>query len=148
MAGTCHGFGTTYFGGNRDPGPFDLDAKKNDVWEAQLGHVRRVFLPIQWWKLQPHDELLACAVPCGKEGKGLAAHAPGAVVLAVERQYVLYAESFHRSHAKLDPPSGLFSACSSTHFQAEGFRRGFWQKYSSSPARRADQVVLLTAASK
>ena len=27
------GFGTTYFGGHRDPGPFDLDAKKNDVWE-------------------------------------------------------------------------------------------------------------------
>ena len=39
------GFGTTYFGGNRDPGPFDLDARKNDVWEAQLGHLRRVFLP-------------------------------------------------------------------------------------------------------
>ena len=38
MAGSYFvtGFGTTYFGGNRDPGPFDLEAPKNDVWSRRF----------------------------------------------------------------------------------------------------------------
>jgi hypothetical protein len=88
------GFGTTYFGGNRDPGPFDLDARKNDVWEAQLGHLRRVFLPLPWWKLEPHDELLSCETPRGKEGKEFDQTAPPAATywcLAESgKQYVVY----------------------------------------------------------
>jgi hypothetical protein len=88
------GFGTTYFGGNRDPGPFDLDAKKNDPWEAQLGHMRRVFLPLPWWKLEPHDELLTCETPRGKEGKEFNHVVPPATTYwclsEPGRQYVLY----------------------------------------------------------
>jgi len=52
------GFGTTYFGGNRDPGPFNLEAEKNDPWEEQIQHLRTFFTSLEWWKLEPHDELL------------------------------------------------------------------------------------------
>jgi len=43
------GFGTTYFGGRRDPGPFALDAEKNTGWR----------------ELVPSDELIRPAVPRG-----------------------------------------------------------------------------------
>ena len=57
------GFGTTYFGGHRDPGPFDVDAKKNDDWEAQIGHLRKFFEGLAWWDFIPADELLSSAAP-------------------------------------------------------------------------------------
>jgi hypothetical protein len=52
------GFGTTYFAGHRDPGPFDVDAPKNDDWEAQIGHIKKLFENLAWWKLIPADELI------------------------------------------------------------------------------------------
>ncbi len=52
------GFGTTYLGGLRDPGPFDVDTPRNDDWEEDVGHVRRLFEDLEWWKLQPEDALL------------------------------------------------------------------------------------------
>ena len=115
------GFGTTYFGGNRDPGPFDLDAKKNDVWEAQLGHLRRVFLPIEWWKLKSHDELLTCATPRGAEGKEFQRLMPPPTtywcLADPGRQYILYARGLKEplflkldlaplSAAQFDPRTG------------------------------------------
>ena len=63
------GFGTTYFGGNRDPGPFDLETAKNDPWEEQIGHIKKAFADLNWWNLQPHDELLSCETARGKEGR-------------------------------------------------------------------------------
>ncbi len=62
------GFGTTYFGGNRDPGPFDLHAKKNDPWEKEIQHLRCFFAKLEWWKLEPHDELLKG--PFERDGDG------------------------------------------------------------------------------
>jgi hypothetical protein len=56
------GFGTTYFGGNRCRGPFDVDAPKNDDWEAQLQHVRAFFTAREWWKLEPRDDLITAPV--------------------------------------------------------------------------------------
>lgn len=53
------GFGTTYFGGRRDPGPFNLTAEKNRIWEQQIGHIRKFFEQTEWWKLIPADELLS-----------------------------------------------------------------------------------------
>ena len=50
------GFGTTYFGGNRDPGPFNLHAETNDPWEKDIQHLQTFFTAIPWWTLQPHDE--------------------------------------------------------------------------------------------
>jgi len=52
------GFGTTYFAGHRDPGPFDADAPKNRIWAAQIGHIKKFFEGLEWWRLAPADELL------------------------------------------------------------------------------------------
>lgn len=52
------GWGNTYFGGTRDPGTFDVEAPQNDAWEAEVQHVAKLFNDLEWWKLQPEDELL------------------------------------------------------------------------------------------
>ena len=120
------GFGTTYFGGNRDPGPFDLDAKKNDVWEAQLGHVRRVFLPTQWWKLKPHDELLTCETPRGKEGKEFNQTVPPATtywcLAEPGKQYIVYARGLKTpvTLSSSIPAAAHFRPCSSIRGPASG----------------------------
>ena len=61
------GFGTTYFGGHRDPGPFDVDATKNDEWEAQIGYIKKFFEQLTWWKLIPADQLLSAPVERSKD---------------------------------------------------------------------------------
>ena len=53
------GFGTTYFGGWRDLGPFDVDAPKNDEAEADLTRISEFFTSLEWWKLEPTDSLAA-----------------------------------------------------------------------------------------
>ena len=63
------GFGTTYFGGHRDPGKFDVDAAKNDIWEEQLGHLRKFFNALEWWKLIPSDLLVTSAEPRGEDNR-------------------------------------------------------------------------------
>ncbi|MCP5114228.1 MAG: hypothetical protein GY953_25645 [bacterium] len=60
------GFGTTYFGGHRDPGPFDVDTPRNDDWEEQIGHIRRFFSALDWWRFIPADELISCSRPRDK----------------------------------------------------------------------------------
>lgn len=70
------GFGTTYLGGGRDPGPFDLHASRNKPWEEQIGHIKSIFGQTPWWKLQPHDELLACETPRGTDTRELDRIAP------------------------------------------------------------------------
>ena len=52
------GFGSTYFAGYRDPGLFDVDAAKNDVWEEQIGYIERFFTELEWWNLVPADQAL------------------------------------------------------------------------------------------
>lgn len=49
------GFGTTYFGGNRDPGPFNVHAEQNDPWEEDVQHLRTLFSSLEWWRLEPQD---------------------------------------------------------------------------------------------
>ena len=49
------GFGTTYYGGWREAGPFDVDAPKNDVGEADLTNIRKFFTGLKWWTLQVQD---------------------------------------------------------------------------------------------
>jgi hypothetical protein len=62
-----NGFGTTYFAGHRDPGPFDVDAAKNDEWERQIGYIRKFFEQTEWWKLVPADELVSSPAARGSE---------------------------------------------------------------------------------
>lgn len=94
------GFGTTYFGGNRDPGPFDVDAKKNDDFEAQMGYVKRLFTSLEWWKLQPADRALSYSAPRDKDGRELNQIAPPKstywCLSEPGRQYVLYARGLER----------------------------------------------------
>ena len=61
------GFGTTYFAGFRDPGPFDVDHPRNDAWEEQIGYLEGFFKALEWWKLIPADELIAAGRPRGED---------------------------------------------------------------------------------
>ena len=70
------GFGTTYFGGHRDPGPFDLDAAKNKPWESQFGVIKKLFTGLAWWTLEPHDELVTTGARRSSDGKHLERLAP------------------------------------------------------------------------
>jgi Protein of unknown function (DUF4038)/Domain of unknown function (DUF5060) len=89
------GFGTTYFGGHRDPGPFDLDASKNKDWERQIGLIQRLFTGIEYWKLEPRDELIRCNTPRGAEAKEFERTIPPVAtywcLAQPGKQYVLYA---------------------------------------------------------
>lgn len=88
------GFGTTYFGGHRDPGPFDLDASKNDDWERQINLLKNFFTGLEYWKLEPHDDLLECSEPRGKDGRELNRLAPPArtywCLAEPGRQFLVY----------------------------------------------------------
>jgi hypothetical protein len=70
------GFGTTYFGGHRDPGPFALEAEKNEAWETQIGLMKKLFTAVEWWKLEPHDGLVRSQVSPGTDRRHLGRAAP------------------------------------------------------------------------
>ncbi|MCB1122032.1 MAG: DUF4038 domain-containing protein, partial [Verrucomicrobiae bacterium] len=50
------GYGSTYMGGFRDPGPFNPDDPRNDVWAAQYRIAKHFLSTVEWWKLEPHDD--------------------------------------------------------------------------------------------
>ena len=52
------GFGSTYLGGKREPGPFDVNASKNDPAEAQISLIKTFFSSLEWWAFQPADNLI------------------------------------------------------------------------------------------
>jgi len=88
------GFGTTYFGGNRDPGPFNVDAEKNDGWERQIGYIKSLFESLEYWKLKSCDSLLTCKAARGKDGRQLNRLAPPSetywLLAEPGRQYLVY----------------------------------------------------------
>jgi len=49
------GFGTTYFGGRREVGPFLVDNPRHADAIADLDRLRRFFTSLEWWRLEPHD---------------------------------------------------------------------------------------------
>jgi hypothetical protein len=91
------GFGTTYLAGHRDPGPFDVEAAKNDEWERQIGHFRALFEQVPWWKLIPADALVSSAQPRQDDridGGGREVHPPAATYWAIADPggtYLIYA---------------------------------------------------------
>ena len=89
------GFGTTYFGGYRDPGPFNINAKQNDDWEAQVALVKQFFNKIEWWRLTPKDDWLTCKTSRGNDTKELGMLAPPAttywMLAEPKKQYIVYA---------------------------------------------------------
>jgi hypothetical protein len=52
------GWGSTYFSGKRNPGLFEVDAPQNDDWEEDVQHIRQFFIELEWWKLEPDNELV------------------------------------------------------------------------------------------
>jgi hypothetical protein len=88
------GFGTTYFGGNRDPGAFDPEAKKNHEFENQMGYLKRFFESLPWWSLQPSDDLLQYAGVRDDDGEELGQVAPPRTtywcLAEPDRHYILY----------------------------------------------------------
>jgi hypothetical protein len=150
------GFGTTYFGGNRDPGPFDLDAKKNDEWEAQLGHVRRVFLPTQWWKLKAQDGLLTCTAPRGEEGREFERIVPPATtywcLAEPGKQYIVYARGLKTPvTVTLEGSAGSYSAMQFNPRSGERKDLGSVagkDRYEYRPPDEQDWVVILNATGK
>lgn len=116
------GFGTTYFGGHRDPGPFDVDAAKNDDWEAQAGHLLKFFTGLEWWRLVPADSLLTGETARGADrsqqvpnrGRELAVIRPPAVTywaMAIPGDvYVIYARGVTGAlRLELDARPGRFA---------------------------------------
>ncbi|HYO84468.1 MAG TPA: DUF4038 domain-containing protein [Bryobacteraceae bacterium] len=91
------GFGSTYFAGYRDPGPFHVDKPGNREWGSQAGHLKRFFETLEYWHLTPADEALASKVPrqndrTWKDGRGR--RPPSATYWALAhpgRTYVVYA---------------------------------------------------------
>lgn len=63
------GWGNTYFGGCRNPQPFDLDAPEDDDWEEQVQHVIQFVTNLYWWKLTCNDNLITTSV--GRDGDGV-----------------------------------------------------------------------------
>lgn len=78
------GFGRTYFGGYRDPGPFDIDAANAHPWIEQIRHMRRFFASLDWWRLIPADGLVRCGVPRGAD-QHVEVSAPGGRVRHILR---------------------------------------------------------------
>jgi hypothetical protein len=57
------GYATTYMGGNRDKGPFNVDDPRNDIWERQYHAAQRFFSKLEWWKLKSHDDWVFSSTP-------------------------------------------------------------------------------------
>jgi len=53
------GFGSTYYGGWRDPGPFAPEAPKNLDFEDDIQHLRAFFEKLEFWKMEPADHLVS-----------------------------------------------------------------------------------------
>jgi hypothetical protein len=94
------GFGTTYFGGLRCRGPFDVDTVKNDDWEEQIQHLCAFFTTREWWKLKPHDDLLTAPVPRSRdrEVRGDRTGRPPAttywLLADLDQEYIAYVRGF------------------------------------------------------
>lgn len=86
------GWGNTYFGGYRNPGPFDVDAPQNDNWEAQVQHVKHLFENLDWWRLEPFDEGITAPVVRSQDRIAKQDSRPGNTVSPPEAVYWALAE--------------------------------------------------------
>lgn len=87
------GFGTTYFAGGRDPGPFAPDAPGNREWEQQIGYLRKFFTSLPYYNLAPADQLLICEAQRGGDRIQKGVHPPGTTYWALAYPgeiYVIY----------------------------------------------------------
>ena len=82
------GFGSTYWGGHRNLRGFEIDNPLNKPWEEQAQHIRKLFTSLQWWKLEPHHELLR-RLPALR-GHSVTRHADFYCLAELGQQYVVY----------------------------------------------------------
>ncbi len=94
------GYGTTYMGGHRDPGPFNPDDPRNDIWTRQYHHARRFLSGLRWWTLKPADNVLSCD-QIREDDQTQRARPPQAkacrALVDPGRQYVLYARGITKA---------------------------------------------------
>jgi hypothetical protein len=90
------GFGTTYFGGRREVGPFLVDNPKHQEAAADLDHLHTFFTSLPWWRLEPHDEQVTadagyayCLADIGKTYVIYVAGGHGATLKLVGEEYSL-----------------------------------------------------------
>lgn len=90
------GFGTTYFGGRREVGPFLVDNPKHKDALSDLDHLHRFFTSLRWWQLEPHDERVQagagyayCLADAGKTYVIYVAGGQGASLKTDGREYSL-----------------------------------------------------------
>jgi hypothetical protein len=91
-------FGTTYYGGWREIGPFNVDDPKNDEAESDLSILAGFFRGLPWWRLQVDDSLV----------KG---HGGNCYCLAELRErYVVFAEECDSLQLTLNAgPQGIYA---------------------------------------
>lgn len=112
------GWGTTYLGGRRDPGPFNPDDPRNDDWEQEVQHVRTLFAGLDWWTLEPMDALLSGSgtrYVLAATGSAYVAYVRGATAPVTLSLGGASAASY--DVRRFDPRSGSFAslpACSGT----------------------------------
>lgn len=147
------GFGTTYFGGNRDPGPFDLEAEKNNDWEAQMGFLKRCFTGLRWWELKPQDEWLTCATARTGDRRFLERPAPPLttywLLANAGQEYVAYARGVSDEIVvKLGPGAeGEYDAevfdPRTGELRKTGGKQRLAERYQWTPPDKQDWVLLL-----
>lgn len=145
------GFGSTYMGGARNLGPFDVDAPQNDGWEVQIQHVSALFRSIAWWRLQPRDDLVSADLARSEEREIYGRPAPPATtywcLAEPGEQYVVYVRGVD---AKVDLSLGAPAATYTVRqfdprcgtFEDLGVRRGI-SALTYRPPDTQDWVVLL-----
>jgi hypothetical protein len=98
------GFGTTYFGGRREVGPFLVDNPRHKDAVSDLDHLHKFFTSLPWWQLEPHDEQVTAnggyAYCQAEAGKTYAIYVAGGKGAALKRGGGEY------SVARYDPRTG------------------------------------------
>lgn len=61
------GYGSTYFGGHRHPGPFNLNDPANEIFEEQIQHAIRFWKERDWWTYAPADNRISAKTPVGPD---------------------------------------------------------------------------------
>lgn len=153
------GFGSTYFGGSRNKGPFDPDDPRNKEWEDQVQHLARFFTSTDWPRLVPADRLVESVTPRGVDRldrfpeakRGGALHRPPATTYWAMTDgkgcHILYVRG-------LDKPARLAVGTPGGTFRVRQFDPGRGQykdlgeptvdeKFEYTPPDRNDWVVAL-----
>lgn len=158
MAGgyVVSGFGSTYLGGARNPGPFNVDAAQNDDWEAQIQHIPVLFKATEWWRLEPHNDLVSSSVARSEDRKINERPAPPtrAYWCLAERgeQYVVYVRGLTtRVDLSLDASARTYMVRQfnprTGEFEDLGVRQDI-SAFTYRPPDEQDWVVLLQRANQ